>query len=518
MVNPPGHFAYLTPDGTDWKLRDGMVNHTAFTTVDATHRYHPSRLPVLASTHDVCLIYRREVPVSSPRRLPPSPLAPAVPRAAAGGAPPRARRRLLFDGTPAAPSRHPNKFSNEEAAEWLGRTITREFEDECFYDGTIDSYTQDTENNETLLHVSYEDGDEEELYFHEASALIQFALECTPRRRRASKQMTLEYEVKYAQTIETTQSLQRATDRLEKYLDKHPLSDGRWTVVWDWRFVPKGDVGLPWLERFEQKHVERRALQKKDINLAAPNVTADATYEVDLRTTAPHADTYASDHIQIAPIADAPPHTLGVFNRDGELRANLSESTVRHLFNQYADSHPQYSAPTFLSELLSLVERYSDHRAAAHNPATLRAVASEWSTPGLIRQRLAKLLHIQHELFTHPLNSASCFETAWSADPRDTAWGHKTDAFSWNWHEKCFMAPGSNLDTLHKAVKHALVATRTSPIHTPTFTLAFLPMFDGPHMDLLNDPAVTPMWHINGGTNLHLSPPTAWAPMFPPPL
>ena len=212
---------------------------------------------------------------------------------------------------------------------------------------------------------------------------------------------------------------------------------------------------------------------------------------MDLRQCNPEGDALPTHKITIANLGKA----FRIYNEQGEARADILKQAMKNAFKDAQETQTDaFDIESFKRELLQLVERYSPQRGAAHNKAILEKFKQEWATPRAIREGLAKILNIQHELFSHPLNHSRSFRQHWSYDKRDEYFGSKYDAYSWNWWSQCFMTPETSEFELHRSVKHAIIAARTAPAELPIYTIAFLPIMERAYADLLDDPAVLPLY------------------------
>jgi ribonuclease HI len=340
-----------------------------------------------------------------------------------------------------------------------------------------------------------------------------YRLECAPRAKRVTASGT-EYEIKYADTTEPTESLRAlrrkaAAHGLEITGTPSRLPDGRYTVSWDWSWITADKLGADWIEAFENdtNTLETLTRQKQQATVTAIAVpTVD--FEVDLRESDPEGDTGPLTRHGISHDPDT--DLCKVYNASGDCRGNLTLATLRTLYEDAVQTHgANLSHDTFTSEIVALVERYSVRRGAA-TKAQKHQFQQEWATPLIIRQKLAKILQVRHELFSHPLNHARCFKHSWSRDPRDAFFGQHKDAYSWNWWDACYMNPEFGERDLHKAVTHAIIAARTAPRKKRVYTVAFLPMMDRAYDDLLLDPTVRLIWEFDRGNGFQYTTPEAW--------
>ena len=80
------------------------------------------------------------------------------------------------------------------------------------------------------------------------------------------------------------------------------------------------------------------------------------------------------------------------------------------------------------------------------------------------------------------------------------------------------MTPETSEFELHRSVKHAIIAARTAPAELPIYIIAFLPIMERAYADLLDDPAVLPLWRLDKSSGFHYHTPAEWAVHDPTPV
>jgi ribonuclease HI len=279
------------------------------------------------------------------------------------------------------------------------------------------------------------------------------------------------------------------------------VGENQYKVQWEPFWVHSKQLDQ---EKKDNYWAKQREIVNPTRHRTVPSVPC--AYTVDLETVNPDLDAEAPGQN----IRKEGTHYI-IYNSEGKAKGTVHTSRMHRLLTQAKTVKAGITRKEFISHMVRLMERYSAARKAAINPALKADYKNEWALKHNLTTPIIKLMKIQHELFSHPLNDSPETPFSWAPDGEDTHFGAYHNAYSWNWHDICIGNPQYSPEEIKKFVKYAIQAAKSAPKDHPVATVAFLPLFrDHDYMRMLNGPACGRLWSILRKQNFNFRPPDYW--------
>ena len=288
---------------------------------------------------------------------------------------------------------------------------------------------------------------------------------------------------------------------------KQQLQNGRWHVEWG----PFWTHSKSLADRTRDEYWRRRHTTLEKERFRLPPQT-DPTYTTDTTPRWPDHDIQPGhSNIHRHTIAGTDTDYYTAHDADGTLRGTIRPDRFHHLLDQALTKNPALTKEDFITHTIALLTRYPPLRSRSTKKKETTAFRNEWALKPELTNPIISRLGLNHELFSHPLNSNTTIAHSWAPTKLDEHFNSLHDSFSWNWHDLNIGNPEYEPAALKKFVRHAIQASKTADPGKPQATVALLPFFtDHEYTRLLDSTACRYIWTLPRKSKFNFNPPDYW--------